>query len=118
MDIDEAATLLGSLLPQDRLRAFARLCHNLTVVARDTYDSAGGLTDAERLRALNEIEHRMTGFLLALVGGDDVYYLDQAVARMFFSERADAHLTRLLASAFALSLTQVQQSRPQEAQTI
>jgi hypothetical protein len=117
MDINEAVRLLDSLLPEDKMRSFTRLCHNLTVVARDTYDSAGGVTDAGRLRALNEIEHRMTGFLLALVAGDDGSDLDQAVARMFFSERADAHLARLLASAFELSLMQFGQKLPQEVQT-
>ena len=117
MDIEEATTLLDSLSPQVKLRAFARLCHNLTVVARDTYDSASGVTDAGRLRALNEIQHRMTGFLLSLVGGEDACYLDQAVARMLFSDRADAHLARLLASAFEVSMMHVGQELPQEAQT-
>ena len=56
MGIDEAVTLLDSFSPQDRLRTFGRLCHNLTVVARDTYDSTGGLANAVRMRALNEIE--------------------------------------------------------------
>jgi hypothetical protein len=100
MNIDVAVRLLRSLSPGDKARAFARLCHDLTVVARDTYDSEGNVKDTGRLRALNEIQHRMTGFLLALMSEDATGYSDQSVATMFLADREDAHLARLLAFAF------------------
>ena len=100
MDIDAAVRFLASLSPEHKARTFVRLCHDLTVVARDTYGSAGEVRDPGRLRALNEIQHRMTGFLLALMNGDASRCPDQSIATMFFAEREDAHLVKLLAFAF------------------
>ena len=100
MDVDAAVRFLGSLSRKDKVCAFARLCHDLTVVARDTYGSGTEVKDAGRLRALNELQHRMTGFLLALIDEDTDRCPDRSVAAMFFTKREDAHLEKLLAFVF------------------
>jgi hypothetical protein len=70
------------------------------MIARDTYGPSGDVKDPVRLRALNEIQHRITGLLVALMEGDDNPYPDDAIAAAFFGEREDKHLARLLAFTF------------------
>src|SRR5215510_16576515 len=45
--------------------------HALTVLARDTYEGGReGLTDPSRLRCMNELQHWVLSFLMALMKDD------------------------------------------------
>jgi hypothetical protein len=100
MDAVSATQALASLTPDKKARMVAMLCHELTIVARDTYGEGTEVKAPGRLRAVNEIEHRMTGFMAHLLehGSSDCPH--DAIVRMFFSDREDKHLQRLLAYSF------------------
>ena len=100
MDNISATRILGSLSPEEKACMIARLCHDLTVIARDTYEAAEGVKDPGRLRALNEIQHRMTGFLVAAMEGDHSHCPDDVIAAVFFADREDKYLQRLLSFTF------------------
>lgn len=95
-----AAQELASLSRDVKIRVLARLCHDVTVIGRDTYGTTGGVRTPERLRNLNEIQHRATGFLAALIEGDDSDCPNDAIALLFFGEQSDEYLRRLLGFAF------------------
>jgi hypothetical protein len=100
MDGISATQILASLMPEKKARLMAMLCHNLTILARDTYGEGIEVKSPRRLRTLNEIQHRMTGFLASILESDDCGSLDDPIVRVFFGDRDDKELQRLLESAF------------------
>ncbi|HJT30845.1 MAG TPA: hypothetical protein VJ783_02180 [Pirellulales bacterium] len=101
MDQTSATALFASLAEDKRLSMLANLSYQLTIVARDTYGADGAVKDAKRLRAVNEIQHRLTAALRTLAQGGNGHGIpNDLLAVLFFAERDDATLARLLAFAF------------------
>jgi hypothetical protein len=95
-----------SLPPAAQLEALVRLAHELTIVGRDTYEaSSSGLQYPDRLRCLNEVQHRVTSHVLALLTGDPDRYPDEVLVSLIL-EHDDAELGRQVAAAFSRSLSQ------------
>jgi hypothetical protein len=95
----QAKRLLGSLPVARKACLCARLCHELTIIGRNAYESPTSETRCERLRAVNEIQHRATG-ILAEILEEPSFSPDDALATMFCAERADKYLERQLMTAF------------------
>ena len=101
MDVSDGIEFLRSLSGEKRLLALAELSHCVTVVARDTYEPDSlNVKDGARLRALNEVQHRMTGLVAQLIGNEESTGADSIVANMFLAEREDKTLRGLLESCF------------------
>src|SRR5439155_118255 len=84
----------------------ALLAHELTIVARDTYEVEGdSLSDPSRMRAINEVQHRLLGFLVALLTGDPMRYPDEVLVRIVLEDPRDAVLQQQLSEAFARALS-------------
>ena len=78
----------------------------LTIRARDTYDVGGdGLDNPERMRSYNEVQHRLLGFLAALLKGDPKRYPDDVLIRIILEHPRDAVLQQQMAEAFARALS-------------
>ena len=112
MDAISATQILASLTSDKKAQMVAMLCHDLTVVARDTYGEGTDVRVPARLRLLNEIEHRITGFLIHLLEGQNSRVPDNAIAEIFFGDREDKYLKHLLAFAFASVARTFQQPPP------
>ena len=101
MDAVSAKRILALLTPDENARMLAMLCHELTILARDTYGEGNEVEAPSRLRAINEIEHRMTGLLLAETFEHNVSDSPHdTIVKTFFSDREDKHLQQLLAFSF------------------
>lgn len=101
MDQASATALFESLAEDKKLSMLANLSFQLTIVARDTYGADGAVKDARRLRAINEIQHRLTAALRTLIQGANSHGIpNDSLAALFFAERDDKTLARLLAFAF------------------
>lgn len=69
-----AAQRLTALSASARLKGFIRAAHFVTVAARDTYEvGASGLKNPNRLRAANELMHRLLGIAVASAEGQGTY---------------------------------------------
>ena len=85
------------LRPAAQIEALARLAHELTIVARDTYEvSSPDLRSPHRLRCLNEVQHRVTSHLLALLTGDPGRYPDEVLVSIIL-DQDDPELRRQVA---------------------
>jgi hypothetical protein len=105
MDIPRLAAEFRNLPPFAQIEVLVRLAHELTIVGRDTYDvSSPGLRQPHRLRCLNEIQHRVTSHVLALLAADPGRYPDEVLASIIL-EQDDPELRRQVAVAFARSLS-------------
>ena len=83
--------------PQEKIEFLVQLAHALTILARDTYAVAeDGLTNPSRLRVMNEIQHRVTGFLMALRKNDAKRYPDDVLVRIILEHPEDIDLQRKL----------------------
>jgi hypothetical protein len=100
MTIEEAARTFAGLSADAQALFLARFGHNLTVAARDTYDfQAPTVRAPERLRALNEIQHRVLSHIHALLAQGEWRYPDDTLVSIFL-EHADQHLQRQAMWAF------------------
>lgn len=84
----------------------ASLAWELTVMARDTYEVGGtGLTDPQRMRAINEVQHQLLNFLTAILRSDVGRYTDDVIVHMILEHPDDANLERQMSSAFSRALS-------------
>ncbi len=96
----QAAVDFISSLPRERKAKFcASLCRELTIIARAGYDLPDRSLECARLRAVNEIQHRMTAILDELLDGEREDH-DERIVWIFLGQRDDRYLQELLRWAF------------------
>ena len=60
--------------------------HELTVIARDSYEvGEDGLTNPQRVRRINEVQHCTSGFLYALLRNNSQRYPDNVLVESFWN---------------------------------
>lgn len=93
--LEEASRWMTGLEPRQRARAFVVLGHELTIASRVLAHSAAPESDrVEQLRQLNEIQHRVIGYLIHALGTDeDVGWIRPVLAYVFTAE--DPQVRRL-----------------------
>src|SRR5690348_7573044 len=80
---EQAITFFSSLNTAEQVRFLAHFSFHLTIAARDTYTVQGaGLTDPERMRAINEIQHRVCGHIVALLDNHQERYPDSTLVNI------------------------------------
>lgn len=99
---NEAIAAFSSYSLTERKEFLAHLLYELTIVARDNYEVEGnGLTDSQRARCINEIQHRVSAFLWSLLRGDARHYPDDVLIKIILEQPGDPVLERQLSEAFA-----------------
>lgn len=80
MTADEVLAAYSRLEPNKQLRVLAGFARALTVVARGTYvPLTEDIADPRRLRVLNEIQHRVTAQMDALIRESAERFPDDAI---------------------------------------
>ena len=80
----------------------AHLIHEITLIARDSYEvGQDGLTNPQRVRRINEVQHRLSAFLCALLSDDPDRYPDDVLAKIILEHPEDSVLERQLSESFA-----------------
>jgi hypothetical protein len=102
----EQAAAFSALSHQEQMEFLALLAHELTIIARDSYQTEGeGLTHPSRIRRLNEIQHRVAMHLYKLLRNDLRRYSDDLIVRLTLESSDDAELQRGLQAAFARTMS-------------
>ncbi|HEY0080735.1 MAG TPA: hypothetical protein VGB73_19180 [Pyrinomonadaceae bacterium] len=102
MTADEAIPVFSSYSRSEKEEFLAQLMYELTLVARASYEAGGdGLTELQRVRRINEVQHRISAFLLALLRDEPQRYPDDVLVRIILEQPDDAVLGRQLSEAFA-----------------
>jgi hypothetical protein len=95
MNICDAIDTFSHYSSQEKSDFLIRLAHALTILARETYEVGGeGLTQPIRLRLINEIQHRVMGFLVALQEPDIRRYPDEVLVKIILEHPEDSDLQR------------------------
>jgi hypothetical protein len=105
MEQSEAKRRFQQLSVDSQIVVLAAFGHNLTIAARDTYEfQAPGVGAPERLRAINEIQHRVLAHILALTIRDTRRYPDDVLLSIVL-EHDDEHLQAQALWAFKDALS-------------
>jgi hypothetical protein len=108
MNLTEASRRFSSQSVEEKMEFLTALAHEITILTRDSYEvGTVGLTRPARVRALNEVQHRVLGFLLALVKDSPARYPDDALVEMILEPREDPELQRQLHGAFTRLMQQM-----------
>jgi hypothetical protein len=93
---------------QEKMHFLIRLAHMLTIIARETYEVGGeGVTEPARLRLINEMQHRVTDFLRALVQHDPRRYPDDVLMKIVLEHPDDPDLQQQVQEAVARLIAQM-----------
>ncbi|HKS29413.1 MAG TPA: hypothetical protein VJS44_16400 [Pyrinomonadaceae bacterium] len=101
MSIDDAIALFSSYSLEEQREFLTRLIHELTVLARDSYEvGKDGLTNPQRMRRINEVQHRISANLYALLHGGSYRFPDDVLMRIVLEHEDDKELERQLNNSF------------------
>lgn len=101
MTSDKAIAIFVSYSSKDKEEFAAHLMHELTIIARDSYEVGGdSLTNPQRMRRINEIQHRVSDFLCALQRKSQHRYPDDVLVRIILEHPDDLELEQQLNRAF------------------
>lgn len=105
MNASQIVEEFRSLPSAAQIETLVRLAHELTILGRDAYEIAlPGLRHPHRLRCLNEVQHRLTSHVLALLSVDPGRYPDEVLVSIVL-EQDDPELRRQVTEAFVRSLS-------------
>jgi hypothetical protein len=107
MSVEEAIAIFSSYHLKEKEEFLAHLAYELTIIARDSYEAGeNGLTNPRRVRRINEIQHRLSAFLWALLRNDSQRYPDEVLVRIVLEQTDDSALERQISEAFTRLTTQ------------
>jgi hypothetical protein len=93
--------LFSSLSTNDQIRFLARFGWELTIAGRDTYvPQTEALRYPARLRAINEVQHRILAHIYALASSDSRRYPDDVLVAIVLDENGDRELNEQIRHAF------------------
>ena len=97
----DPALMFSSLSTSDKIRFLARLGWELTIVGRDAYKpQTVELTHPTRLRAINEIQHRIFSHTYSLASDCSERYPDDVLVATILEAGQDRVLNEQVQSAF------------------
>jgi len=101
MNVDSEIEAFLDLSGTQKACLIARVVHELTLEARKTYGADGRLVaDPPRLRAMNEIQRRISDFLVKILEDDTTRPPDESFMRWLLCHPNDPLLENLLQSAY------------------
>ena len=101
MTPDNAIQVFVSYSHSEKKEFLAQLMYELTLIARDSYEvGQDGLTNPQRVRRINEVQHRVSAFLWALLRDDPHRFPDDVLVRIVLEHEDDEILRRELSEAF------------------
>lgn len=89
-----------------KVKLLVRLAHELTILARDTYEAGTDRVAApERLRMINEIQHRITSFVDDLLNENIDRYPDEVLMKIILERPSNSSFQEQLQHAFERALS-------------
>lgn len=102
MTNEEAIAVFSAYSPAEKEEFVAQLIHELTIVGRDTYAvGQDGLTEPQRLRLINEVQHRLSAYLWALLRHDERRFPDDVLLRIVLEWGNDPEFEQQARATFA-----------------
>jgi hypothetical protein len=105
MNIDSEIRSFSDLSSLEQARFMAHFMYELTLEARNFY-AAGGeqAIDADKLRFINEIQHRVTRFIEQILIDDPARSSDDVMLRLLLAPRTEKAIEALVHSAYSRTI--------------
>ena len=105
MNIESEVRHFKDMSALEQSRFLARFMYELTLEARNFYSPTGeqGI-DANKLRFINEIQHRLTRFIEQVLIDDPARQSDDATLRLLLAPRTEKTIETLLHAAYARTI--------------
>ena len=108
MNIESEIRNFSDLSSIDKARFLARFMYEMTLEARNFYSPSGDQNiDANKLRFINEIQHRVTRFIEQILIDDPARPADQMMMRLLLAPRSEKTIDGLVQSAYARTIQAV-----------
>lgn len=107
MNIDSEIRHFSELSPLEQARFLARFMYELTLEARNFYAGDEQAIDANRLRFLNEIQHRITHFIEQILIDDPARSSNEVMLRLLLAPRTEKTVENLVLAAYARTIEAV-----------
>lgn len=92
----------------EQARFIARFMHELTLEARNFYGPGGEQAiDANKLRFINEVQHRLTRFIEQILIDDPARSSDENMLRLLLAPRAEKPIEALVRAAYVRTIQAV-----------
>jgi hypothetical protein len=109
MNIDSEIRHFSDLSANERARFLARFMYELTLEARNFYGPGGEqqTIDANKLRFINEVQHRLTRFIEQILIDDPARSSDDVMLRLLLAPRAEKTIEALVHAAYVRTIQAV-----------
>jgi hypothetical protein len=108
MNIESEVRHFAELSSIDKSRFLARFMYELTLEARNFYAPGGNQDiDANKLRFVNEIQHRVTRFIEQILIDDPARSSDDVMLRLLLAPRSEKTIEALIQSAYTRTIQAV-----------
>ncbi len=105
MNIDSEIRNFADLSSIDKARFLARFMYELTLDARNFYSPGGNQDiDANKLRFINEIQHRLTRFIEQILIDDPARSSDESMLRLLLAPRSEKTIEALVHGAYTRTI--------------
>ena len=105
MDSENVSSLFSSLSPMYQMLFLVKFGHELTILAREYYPPDASIAvSTDRLRLINEVQHRALSHLSALLANDADRYPDKVLVDILLDQQDDAQLRAGVRKAFERTL--------------
>ena len=105
MNIDSEIKHFKDLSTLEQSRFLARFMYEMTLEARNFYRPTGVQDiDADKLRFINEIQHRLTRFIEQVLLDDPGRPADDVMLRLLLASRSEKTVESLLHAAYARTI--------------
>lgn len=108
MNIESEIRNFVDLSSIDKARFLARFMYELTLDARNFYSPGGNQDiDANKLRFINEIQHRVTRFIEQILIDDPARSSDESMLRLLLAPRSEKTIEALVQGAYTRTIQAV-----------
>jgi hypothetical protein len=108
MNIESEIRHFAELSSVDKARFLAHFMYELTLEGRNFYGPGGEQAiDPDKLRFINEIQHRITRFLEQILIDDPARSSDDILLRLLLAPRAEKTVESLLQTAYTRTIQAV-----------
>jgi hypothetical protein len=108
MNIESEIRHFSDLSAVDQARFLARFMYELTLEARNYYGPGGDQAiDANKLRFINEIQHRITRFIEQILIDDPARSSDEVMLKLLLAPRAEKTIEALVHNTYVRTIQAV-----------
>lgn len=108
MNIESEIRSFSELSAVDQARFLARFMYELTLEGRNFYGPGGEQAiEANKLRFLNEVQHRITRFMEQILIDDPARPSDEVTLRLLLAPRSEKTIEALVHAAYVRTIQAV-----------